>query len=137
MRCISRRRVASLRAEETKVTCDHNCFACPYDDCIVEDESPEEAEAAERRDELDRETACKADKDRRRNTKYRDEHPEWYREYMRNYRHTHKDKIKAYKAKWYQKNRNRILAQQKEYRQRKGGTHERETGTQTEALGAV
>lgn len=101
------------------MTCNHDCFRCPYEDCICEDESPEEAAAAERRDALDRVTACDADKKRRQNAKYRKEHPEWYSKYMRNYRKTHKTQIKAYKAKWYQKNKDRILAQQKEYHKQK------------------
>ena len=81
------------------MTCDHNCFECPYPDCICEDEeTATEKRAARRRDKLltkpkqvDAERARKA----RPKKIPTPEELEARRAKMRAYREAHKDELNA------------------------------------------
>lgn len=103
-------------------TCDHNCFSCPFDDCIAPEEEMtvyEEAEA-ERRDRDAWNANCpgdyddpvmqekKRESDRKR--RWREENREKVREYHRVYRAERAEHYRAMNREYYKKNRERIDA---------------------------
>ena len=110
--------------------CNHNCFACPFEDCISDDAPTalEEAESEQRdydawryncpADYSDEATALrKAECDRKR--RYRQENPDKCRAYQKQYRADHLEERRAKNNEWYWKNRERIRAMRAEKYQRK------------------
>lgn len=102
------------------MTCTRDCFNCPYPDCIMDDETPAEIGAAERRDrEAMRQGKPKrkhTEKDRERAKQYRAEHRDELNANRRACYIAHKAEIKAKKADYYRRNKETILAQQRAYK---------------------
>lgn len=111
-------------------TCDHNCFACKYADCICPDDEMSVLELAEseRRDREAERYNCPADfddpkdqarkRENDRKRRYRRKNPEKVREYYRQYRQARREHYRALNAAYYAKNREKIDAQRAEKRKR-------------------
>ena len=92
--------------------CKHNCFQCPYDDCVCPDDeiSPlEEMDARKRDAEISR-ARCAADmgSEEAAVKKMRSER-------SRIYARRHRVRIKQVQAEWYQRNRERRISAQMAY----------------------
>ena len=98
------------------MTCNRDCFNCPYPDCICDEETPDDIDAAERRDEAIQAGWSSAEKELRRKREYRRTHREQAIAASRAYYATHKEYVSKKHAEWYKANKERILAQQKAYR---------------------
>lgn len=104
----------------SEAVCNRDCFHCPYEDCVVDGETALEIARSERRDRKPSGTTGRnRRKIREASRRYRAEHPDQSRANNRRYYLRHKAAIAEYKRLWYIQNRDRILAQQKEYRKRK------------------
>lgn len=92
--------------------CNHNCFQCPYDDCVCPDDeiSPLEDLDARRRDAEFERARCAADMDSEEaaNKKLRSER-------SRVYARRNRARIKEVQASWYLRNRDRRIDAQKAY----------------------
>lgn len=98
------------------MTCNRDCFNCPYPDCICDEESQDDIDAAERRDEAIQIGWSSAEKELRRKREYRRTHREQAIAASRAYYATHKEYVSKKHAEWYKANKERILAQQRAYR---------------------
>lgn len=111
--------------------CNRDCFHCPYEDCVVDGETALEIARSERRDkpECGGSNLARRRQRREQGRRYRAAHPDRTSAKNRRYYLRHKAAIAEYKRLWYIQNRDRILAQQKEYRKRK----KEKDGTETQA----
>jgi hypothetical protein len=114
-------------------TCDHNCFACKFEDCICPDDEMSVLELAEseRRDRDAERYNCPADfdnpkdqarkRENDRKRRYRRKNPEKVREYHRQYKEARKDHYRELNKAYYAKNRAKIDAYRAEKRKRDKG----------------
>ena len=96
--------------------CAHDCFRCPFPDCITDEETPQERRAAERRDTRDRQ-----DEDQRKKAlaveRWRKGHPERWREIQRAAYERNKDRCLKYGQQYYQAHREERLAYARKHRE--------------------
>ena len=97
--------------------CNRDCFNCPFPDCVCDDESQDDIDAAERRDLQIQAGWDSNEKKRRRDARYREKHREKAKINARAYYAANKEYVKEKHAEWYKANRDRVLAQQKAYRE--------------------
>lgn len=99
--------------------CDHNCFACKYDDCICD----EDANWQERVEgnALDSVTKSKlTDAQRRANKKYRESHREEINAYAREYYRRHREERIAYQSAYARSHREQVnVAERARYARKK------------------
>ena len=98
------------------MVCNRDCFNCPHLDCICDDETQEDIDAAERRDEQIIAGWSKHEKILRQQREYRRNNREHAIAAARAYYAANKEHVKKKHAEWYKANRDRVLAQQKAYR---------------------
>ena len=94
--------------------CNHDCFNCPYPDCVVDEMTEAELLESSKRDAELRIAGKKTpqavlDASRR----WREANKERFKESQRRYRERNKEKLLAYKREYYRKNRDVILAKQR------------------------
>lgn len=114
--------------------CGHDCFACPYPDCVLNDEeeivlTELEISESDRRDADAKRYNCEADYEdgkpaadaRRREVKRRSYYAHRAEELrrMKGYYDTHKPQIKSYYDAYYEANREKINARRRERRKLK------------------
>ena len=107
----------------SSMECSHDCFNCPFPDCVLDDSSVElsisEIQDQDRRDrEAEKELPVEERKKHRENSRYRDDPlyrkaiiaraREWYRE--------NRDRANARRREHYRKNAEKIRAQQRKWR---------------------
>ena len=85
------------RQKKSAKPCDHNCFECPFLDCIADDMTPEEWRESQRRN--------------------RDTHLDTKKKRQRAYREANRDKIAESKRAYYKANRDKIAESQRAYRE--------------------
>ena len=98
------------------MVCNRDCFNCPHPDCICDEETQADIDAAERRDQAIQAGWSRAEKELRREREYRRTHREQAIAASRAYYAANKEHVKEQHAAWYRANRERVLAQQKAYR---------------------
>lgn len=98
------------------MVCNRDCFNCPYPDCICDEETQEDIDAAERRDETIQTGWSRAEKKYRQQKRYRETHREQARAASHAHYAANRDYYREKHAEWYKANKERILAQQREYR---------------------
>lgn len=96
--------------------CARDCFNCPFPDCVCDEETQADIDAAERRDEQIMAGWSKHEKILRQQREYRRKNRDHAIAASRAYYATHKEYVKEKHAEWYRANREQILAQQKAYR---------------------
>ena len=96
--------------------CTRDCFNCLFPDCINDEETTAEIEAAERRDAEIQAAWCHHEKELRRWRKYREAHREESRAAAHAHYMANRDYYRRKHAEWYKAKRDQILAQQKAYR---------------------
>ena len=106
--------ICSRKVGVAMLKCDHNCLHCPYpeipDECLNEDTVYSEYEDLSR---IEKELLFPSSP---KNTSA--EAKERKRERDRIYRKSHPEKANEHHLRWYRKNKNRVVAYAKEYRDR-------------------
>ena len=98
--------------------CKYDCFSCPYEDCINnEDRTPEESRILEEASVKDGYKSSK--KKRERMKQYYQEHKEKYREYNRQYRAKHREQLNKYRNDFYYAHHEYEKERQRKYAERK------------------
>ena len=104
-------------SKKNRRTCNHDCFNCTYDDCIVDDLVHADYLAEKDLDAFAGVNEPKESLHRRKyKKKYREEHIEQDREYQRKYYQEHAEHKKEATRKWTRENKERAAAYGKEYR---------------------
>lgn len=98
------------------MVCNRDCFHCPHPDCICDEETQDDIDAAELRDERTKANWCIYEKELRRRREFHRTHRDQAIAACRAYYATHKEYIRQQRAEWYKANKERILAQQRAYR---------------------
>lgn len=98
------------------MVCNRDCFHCPHPDCICDEETQDDIDAAERRDEAIQAGWSRAEKELRKKREYQRTHREQAIATCRAWYATHKEYVREQRAEWYKANKERILAQQRAYR---------------------
>ena len=98
--------------------CNHNCFECPYDDCICDDDvSWQERVEADKRDQVHTRLT---DVQRRKEKEYRDRHREQRNAYAREYYRRHREERIAYQIAYAKSHREQVnAAERARYHKRK------------------
>jgi hypothetical protein len=105
--------------------CNHDCFNCPYSDCIIPEEeiTLQEIIDADRRDGKPQSKEIKKALARERMKKWYAENKDYAKAKQKEYYEKHKDERKKYyeankekKKQYYQKNREKIIEYQRRYR---------------------
>ena len=98
--------------------CKYDCFSCPYEDCINnEDRTPEESRILEETNIKDGYKTTK--KKRERQKAYYQAHREKYLEYLKSYREKHKEKLNKYRNDFYYAHHEYEKERQRKYAERK------------------
>lgn len=96
--------------------CNGDCFNCPFDDCILDDEDIDTDDTEELDQELDLLNMVDSDKKKKWREQYQ-KNREWILAYHRQYRKENKEWILAYYKRYRQGNKERIKALHKRYYQ--------------------
>ena len=101
------------------MTCNHNCFECPYDDCICDDDvSWQERVEADKRDRPH--TRHRTDAQRQKEKEYRERHREQRNAYAREYYRNHREERIAYQIAYAKSHREQVnAAERARYHKRK------------------
>lgn len=98
------------------MVCDRDCFNCQHPDCICDEETQDDIDAAERRDEAIQAGWSRAEKILRQQREYRETHREQTRIACHAHYMANKEYYRKKHAEWYKANKERILEQQRAYR---------------------
>ena len=116
-----------MRQQTAARVCDHNCFECPFPDCIADDMTAEELKESIARD---RDTNITPERKKRRAYReanrekiadqqraYREANREKIADQQRAYREANREKIADQKRAYYEANREKIADQKRAYRE--------------------
>ena len=101
--------------------CNGNCFNCPYDDCILDDEDFDTDDTEELDQKLDLLNMVDSDKKKKQREwarKYYQQNREWILACCKQYRRKNKERISKRRKQYYQKKKKYFLARQKQYYQK-------------------
>lgn len=103
----------------TNSKCNHDCFNCPYPDCINDDLIHADYLAEKEIDQFAGANEPKSSTKRREyKRQYRQEHLEQDKAYQRQYYQEHAEEKKAATRKWTKENKERVATYGKEYREK-------------------
>ena len=101
-----------MRQQTAARVCDHNCFECPFPDCIAEDMTAEE-----RKESIARDRDTNITPERKKRRAYREANREKIADQKRAYREANREKIADQQRAYREANREKIADQKRAYRE--------------------